>query len=356
MPSVTSLASILPTRRPRAGRPLAVAVLVALLLGLRPLPAAADLIDDFGVDGDPIWQTVGGEDPTEARGTVDAIAELNGIVYVGGWFTGIKADFFTTAETGQPYLAAFDAETGEPVTSFTPSLDGPVRAITPSADGTRLFVGGGFTSVNGDVTARGVAALDPLSGAVQTDWRSTLTYEWAAPDAEVRSIQLSADHLYVGGRFSHATSHTPNTRTRLDRIARLDLDDGRADPSWTPRATGGDVNDLELSADGTRLYAVGAFTAINQSSIAGGFAVVDLVSGALVPDVHQGGLFSFEEYIAVEADATHVFITGTLNRLEARHAATLEIDTYFKGDGDGQELLLTQDHLYWGGHFEEFIP
>ena len=71
------------------------------------------------------------------------------------------------AGTGTPRanLLAFDIRTGALITSFDHTLNGQGRIIVASPDGSRIYVGGDFTTVDG--LARGhIAAFDVATGAL----------------------------------------------------------------------------------------------------------------------------------------------------------------------------------------------
>ncbi|MEI4872777.1 hypothetical protein Q8G47_29040, partial [Klebsiella pneumoniae] len=78
---------------------------------------------------------------------VQAFAQIGNTMYVGGNFTSVRNQSGTQSE-GQSYLAAFDATTGEWISSFRPTFDNQVRSLAALPDG-RLAVGGEFTTVNG---------------------------------------------------------------------------------------------------------------------------------------------------------------------------------------------------------------
>ena len=95
---------------------------------------------------------------------VHTFAQIGNTLYMGGKFLqvqhGIGGPTFT-----QSYLAAFDVNTGEWIPTFNPVIDAPVWKIMASPDGTKLFVGGEFTNVNGVANTTALAALDPATGA-----------------------------------------------------------------------------------------------------------------------------------------------------------------------------------------------
>ena len=118
--------------------------LIASLAAALPAQAFEPGHTRFKGESEPMGQT---------NGVVWATAIAGGRIYVGGSFTSTRPSGAAqgTGETGQSYLAAFDAATGAPVAGFAPKLtndwtNGPatVWSITPSADGTSIYVGGDF--------------------------------------------------------------------------------------------------------------------------------------------------------------------------------------------------------------------
>ena len=61
-------------------------------------------------------------------------------------------------------ILAYNLTTGALVTGFAPVLNAQALTVTSSPDGSRLYVGGDFTTVNG-VSAQRIAALNPTTGA-----------------------------------------------------------------------------------------------------------------------------------------------------------------------------------------------
>src|SRR5829696_3902995 len=85
--------------------------------------------------------------PHVLDGRVNALLQIDDTVYAGGTFTQVSnAD--APASITQPYLVAFDANTGVVDTGFAIELNGRVEALAASADGSALFAGGDFTRVD----------------------------------------------------------------------------------------------------------------------------------------------------------------------------------------------------------------
>src|SRR5699024_5655917 len=97
----------------------------------RPMPTT------WGVTG--LGAAGGGIQNTE----VSAFAESDGRVYVGGNFRYVQRTASGGDRVDQPYLAAFDVETGALISSFRPTFDNQVKTLAVLPNG-RLAVGGNF--------------------------------------------------------------------------------------------------------------------------------------------------------------------------------------------------------------------
>ena len=72
-------------------------------------------------------------------------------------------------------------------------MNGLVSAIY--VNGNNIYLGGGFGTVGG-ATRKKVAAVNASTGAVNTAFRVS------GVNGEVRTIDLSNGHLYLGGAFT----------------------------------------------------------------------------------------------------------------------------------------------------------
>ncbi|HEV7534860.1 MAG TPA: hypothetical protein VGP90_04445, partial [Acidimicrobiia bacterium] len=165
-------------------------------------------------------------------------------LYTGGFFTSMAA----VARAG---LAALDAATGRLDAGFNPSPSaGGVEALALTSSG-RLLLGGGFTKI-GTTTRNRLAAVTAATGVLDPGW---------APSADgvVHTLRLTAGgaNVFVGGAF---TTVGGSARSRLALLSATGA--GAPDATWKPSADA-DVSALTLSADGTRLFAAGAFTKLN---------------------------------------------------------------------------------------------
>ncbi len=321
-----------------AGRAALVAVLV-LVFGAASTPAAWAVGEwsSLDIDADATGQTAGG--------WVRAIEQIGGVVYVGGEFTGVKRGQYADP-VSQPYLAAFDASSGAPVEGFSPQLDGPVRSLAASTDGSKLFVGGRFTQVNGQPGTSGLVALDPGTGALAPRWQAdTIRMN---SDVMVAALAVRGDDLYMGGDFSHVTGRDGQQFRRYG-LARVNADTGELDGRWRPAAEGGGVRSLSIPAAGGRVYVGGIFPKINNTDGTNQFAAVNDDGGTLLPGFDHGwpGRFVY----TVSSTNTRVYVGGAPHRLEVRGPEGGLLRS-FQADGNIQATEVVGDTLYFGGHFE----
>ena len=101
----------------------------------------------------------------QINGVVWSQIVANDIVYAGGNFSSARPPGAAagTGETPRSNLVAYNINTGE-LTSFAPVVNGQVRSVTASPDKSRLYIGGTFTSVDGQTRNR-IAAFDLGVGA-----------------------------------------------------------------------------------------------------------------------------------------------------------------------------------------------
>ena len=232
-----------------------------------------------------------------ANNTVWALAVSGNGVYAGGDFTTVKS---------QPrnHLAKLDATTGTPDPDWTPSADeispnkyGSVRALAFPEDGSRLYAGGYFQSISGQQTGN-LVALDPTTGVLdggfrpnegngiqsmavsggrvfvgtgdelegieafdavsgQLAWR--LGYgTHTPPEGDVQAIDVSDDGstVYAGGHFNRMSEYERH------RLVAVDAATGTIDAQWSPYVAGGDLGVWAVESYGPHLYAGGDFTGV----------------------------------------------------------------------------------------------
>lgn len=244
----------------------AAAVVVAGLVAVSP--AYADTAPAAGVA-----QTVSTDAlPTvQVDGIVWSQVVVGNTVYAAGSFAtarpaGAAAGVSTTPRAN---VLAYDLTTGALRTGFIANTNAGVNSIAASPDGTRIYIGGSFTAVNGTTRYR-VAALDPVTGAVLAGFAPVF-------NAAVDVVTASGSAVYFGGNF---TAVSGATRTRGAAVA---PGTGAVLP-FNPVLQGGRARAIAISPDSAKVVLGGAFTSLNGSSDPGfGLGAVDATSGASLP-------------------------------------------------------------------------
>src|SRR5689334_1528383 len=159
---------------------------VTAWLGLT-VPAQAAIVGSKPI---PSYQT---------NGRVVVVVVSGTTAYIGGKFTSVRPAGAAagTGEVARNHVAAIDLTTGN-VLPWNPNASSVVDAITVS--GSTVYIGGSFATVGGKSRAR-IAAVDASTGAVLTAFKASV-------NAEVRAIELSNGHLYVGGAFTTPRAYT----------------------------------------------------------------------------------------------------------------------------------------------------
>ncbi len=308
-----------------------------------PTQVTADALPTVQIDGIVWAQTVVG-------------AGNSGVVFAGGNFANARPAGAApgTNLTKRGNLLAYNVSTGQLVTTFAPTLNAQVLAVAASPDGSRVYVGGDFTTANG-VTHHRLAAYSVTTGQLISTFN---------PDVggRVKTIVATNTTVYVGGAFASANGHTRS------RLAAFSATDG-ALLGWAPAA---DYNVLAmvLSPNGTRLFVGGAFQNVNGSP-AYGLAALDATSGALLPwpvntVVRDAGPNSAIESLSTDGISIfgvgYVFgsggnlegafsanpTTGAINWIEDCHG-----DTYSSYPMNG--ALYTVSHAHYCGNIGSFF-
>ena len=219
-----------------------------------PPTVAVDALPTVQVDG-VVWaQTVVG----------------NTVYAVGSFSTARPAGSASGVNTvTRSNALAYDLVTGQLNQSWAPQLNGQGMAVAASPDGSRIYIGGDFTSINGQIRNR-VAAVDAVTGELVGSFQPK-------PDARVRALAVTDSTVYIGGLLTAVSG------TARSRVAAVSASDGSLLP-WAPNAQGGSVYALALSPDNSKVVIGGSFTSLNGSTNPGnGLAMVDPVTAAHLP-------------------------------------------------------------------------
>jgi PKD repeat protein len=303
--------------------------------------------------------------PAINDGAVQAIVQVGDTMVVGGTFTSVTSPAGGAA-LPQAYLLAFDATTGQIRSGFRPVLDGAVNALTAGADGQSVYVGGSFGTVNGQ-RSKSVALLSLTNGQAVPGFRTPVL------NGAVTDLRLSAGRLWLGGNFSKMYQQ--------DRpaIATVNAATGAADPYFALEVSGThnggrtSLQKFDISADGSRLLAIGNFTSVGGQA-RHQVVMLDLTGAAAAVANWATSFYTascaavFDSYLRdldISPDGSYAVIsttgayrgsTGpcdTTSRWELDATGTNVTPTWvdYTGGDTTYAVAVTDAAVYVGGHF-----
>ena len=253
----------------RGTRRFTLAAIAVAALGLgTPHAALADTAPPAGTpatvstDALPTWQI---------NGVVWSQVVVGNTVYATGSFTKARPPGVAAGGAGEvdaQNILAYDITTGNRVASFNHSLNAQGLVVTASPDGSRVYVGGDFTSVDG--VARGhVAAFTTANGALDTTFTTNV-------NNQVRGLAATASTLYVGGNYQ-AVNGTPRKS-----LSAVNATNGSLVAGWAPTVDNGYVWAMVLTPDKSKVVVGGSFTTLNGQA-AYGMGALNATNGASQP-------------------------------------------------------------------------
>lgn len=181
--------------------------------------------------------------PLRTNAYANTISLFGSRLFVGGYFTSLGGFERTN-------LAAFNTKTGA-LLDWNPGTNGRVEAMCNVKD-SFIWIGGYFTEVS--AISRGRLACFDRFGSLNN-------YLFSFDDY-VKAISFSGDSiLYVGGNFFTCGTLSPFVSSSViaHKIAAINFRTARIQPFWNP-SSNNEVNSLLV--DGNILYAGGTFSAI----------------------------------------------------------------------------------------------
>jgi hypothetical protein len=288
-----------------------------------------------------------GELATETQ----AFAQIGNRMFVGGNFTTVQKGASATGadKVAQPYVAAFDATSGDWISSFRPTVDGQVKSLSALPDGT-LAIGGEFAKVNGAARA-GIAVLDPSTGAtVPTAWPA-IENRTKGGKVSVRALDQDGTYLYVGGAFTHFVKGTSATYAR--NLGRIKLSTAAADGAWNPDLNG-TVDAVDVSDDKSAVYASGYFTT-SKGTAADRAVALKTATGAdkvaaWQPTFSTSGSARYQQ--AVKQVGSKVWLGGSQHSMFSYDPQTFALEEVHitKAGGDIQAIDGGNGYAYGGCH------
>ena len=139
---------------------------------------------------------------------VKAFAQIGNTMYVGGEFTQVSESSGPTITRN--HIFSFDVNTGAISNSFVPQLNGKVESIQPAPDGLSVFVGGYFTTVNGQ-NAKRIAKISTSNGQLVAGWNANVN-----TGSRVMDMSIDGNRLFIGGQFTKVNNQTRTNLAALD--------------------------------------------------------------------------------------------------------------------------------------------
>lgn len=276
-----------PPRPRRSLRAVAVVLACALVwLGLAPIGATVAYADTDPAASTPATTSADALPTWQVNGVVWSQAVVGNTIYVTGKFATARPPGVAIGGAGEipaGNLFAYDIRTGERVASFAHTLNAQGLVVRANEDGTRLYVGGDFTSIDGQPRGH-IAAFDLATGNLVSDFAPSL-------DGKVQAIATNGPWVYAGGGFFHAGD------VYRQRLAAFAAVNGGLSATWAPRASTSDVRAMVMDPAKSKVIIGGSFLTLSDVT-ANGMGAVDPVDGTVLPwaanqvvkDYNKGGI------------------------------------------------------------------
>ena len=294
-------------------------------------------------DALPTWQI---------NGVVWSQVLVGNTVYATGSFSKARPPGVAAGGAGEidaSNIFAYDIRTGNPV-SFNHSLNAQGLSITASPDGSRIYVGGDFTTVDG-ATRGHVAAFKTATGALDPSFAPSVSNQ-------VRALAASASTLYIGGSYGSVNG---STRSNL---AAVNASTGALLPSWKPAAQNGVVWSMVLAPDASRVIVGGSFTSLSGTPAYGMGSISTNATADILPWAANQAIRSAGKEGAITSlrtDGNQIFGTGysfdiataNFEGTFAADPATGAISTVNDCHGDSYDVLPLGQVMYTVGHVHD---
>lgn len=264
------------------------AVAVAAPVAAAPAPVREPTADVVTADALPT---------TQIDGVAWSQVIVGNTVFVGGRFGAARPAGAAPGVDTVPRsnFLAYTLSTGVLDTNFAPAFNGQVKVVAASPDGKRLYVGGDFTTVDGQPRSR-IAAFDLTTRQLVPTFAPNV-------NRTVNAIAATNTTVYFGGDF---TKIGDLWRIRLAAVAAVN----GVITAWRPEADRV-VAGMTFTPDSSKLVVAGNFEYLNVTDRATGLGALDVATGASLP--WNDGIISFgpaDGFTAVRTDGTAIYATS----------------------------------------------
>jgi WD40 repeat protein len=272
----------------------------------------------------------------QAAGGVYALADAGDRTIIGGLFTRFGG-------RARANVAAVLAD-GTVDKTWNPGTNGIVRAVAVSEDGDTVFLGGLFTQAAGAARAN-LAAVDAVTGEVLDSWVA----DTAGTSPAVNTLAVKGNRLYVGGTYVGIDG------TTRKRLVALDVATGDVVTGFRP-APNGNVREVVVSPDGSKVYAGGAFTKIGGQTRDARAAEL-LASNGSATAFNPSGDGGNAVTVEVSPDGSRFFYSTENNTVFAYDPTMSNSPLWSrKMSGNTQAMAAgPSGELYIGGHFSQDV-
>lgn len=270
------------------------------------------------------WQT---------NGRVRAIVVAGGKIFIGGDFTRVRAPGASSGGATRNHLAALSLTTGK-LMPWHPGANGTVTALRANARGTTIYIGGGFTTINGK--ARAHLAAVTASGSTLRKWH-------ANTNGKVYGITVGKSRIYIGGSFTRVKGVKRNRLAAIGHTSTARL------AQWHPNANS-TVRALTMSRSGKRVFVGGDFSRVNgrvRPHLAAIWTAGGLSRFAAHPNWPVSALRTSGKQLIAGGGGNggHVALYSAANGARRWLAVT---------DGDVAGVSASRGGIVVGGHFNNF--
>lgn len=283
-------------------------------------PDTADV--PFSITPDAQWGVSDGE--------VRAVLAEGDRLYVGGSFSALQPAS-GPGSLPRDDVAAFDLATGTPVEDFRADTNGSVRGL--ATDGSRLFVVGAFSEING-VPRQNFAAVDLATGDVDP-LRLDLNNSGYA-------VAVVGSSLFVGGKFNTIAG------VGRRRLARVSLTTESVDLGFNPRPDKA-VWSIAAPASADTLWVGGQFLSLD--GVPRLYATgLDPATGAIVgPAINPPGAV-IDLDVADDGSRLFLGVSGISNSAHGYNTTTGAQLWMRRTGGNVQAIHVAGEYVYIGFH------